>query len=147
MSLLTIQNALHNHLFSLDLSTIDNDLIDNRGRSKIFIENRTHEPKGNQLPYLEVFILPSTTFAAALGVSAKNRESGILQIDIAYSKNTGWKTCKNTVEGIRDHFKRGTTITKDTTVVRIFKASPERDIGVDEYRIPISIVYEADTIN
>lgn len=95
-----------------------------------------------QGPYLRGFLLPATTVAAGLGTAAKNKHTGIYQIDVIFPAGQGWGGCAAMAEKVRNAFRRGEKLGDGTILIVAASSGPAmREDG--RYKIPVSVNYYA----
>ena len=99
--------------------------------------------------YAEAKIFRDPAYQAALGASGYNRHSGYLQVGIYRPLNEGVVVAMNYAGDIATLFKRGTTLSTASTIVRINEPPSIRNgLDVPPYTIvPIVIPYIADGPN
>lgn len=131
MSLKNISIALEKHLNAL-------------GTFPTASEGVTFEPVTGTA-WQRITVLPAQPFNASQG--AKHYiELGYMQVMLFYPDNQGKGDALTRAELIRNHFKRGTTLTENTINVIITQTPTIGGAIVDDgwLSIPISIYYQAD---
>ena len=102
-------------------------------------------PDGN---HIEARIIPNTVTQATLGDNGYNRHEGLMQITVVWATGAGIIAPAETVSEIVAHFKRGTTITRNSLTVRINPprtAQPLPDGGWIRY--PVIVPWFCDSLN
>lgn len=91
--------------------------------------------------WFEVYPIPAIPFTAEIGMEARSRWLGILQINVCVPKNGGTKSSNARYEEIAKLFRRDSIIEG----VRITKVSKEPfvDDGTT-YMVPVSVHWQAD---
>lgn len=93
--------------------------------------------------YLRPTFLPGQTDQASLGDAGKDVTNGIYQVDVFTKLGSGWSAWP---DAIADHFKRGTTLTKNNVTLRIVNASIERGLKDEPfYIVPVTIRWQVHT--
>lgn len=127
----TIRQALEMHLATLP------------GALSTAYENKGFKPAVG-VPYWRVNILPAEPEDAMHG-SALCIERGIFQITLCYPDDGGTGDVTALADDLKEHFKRGTSLSKDGLLVLIprrpFK-SPGYIDG-DRYCVAVSVVYQS----
>lgn len=99
--------------------------------------------------YLRVRHFPNVTDQVTLGTSGKNRHVGTFQVEVLWPQDGGESTPKERAGAIVARFKRGTSITRESVIIRIIRP-PSIAPSLEEppyLSIPVSIRYQADTDN
>jgi len=105
-------------------------------------ENVVHDNVPDTL-YLKTFMLPGDTVQASLGTDGKDESVGIFQISVYIPVGDGMSAWP---DSIADHFKRGTTLTKNNVKLRIRSVSIASGFRDDNfYIVPVSIDYQVFT--
>lgn len=129
---LWLQKALSKHLSQMT-PTID-----------ISWENTNYSPT-NGVGYLATWLLPIPIEAITLGPAYWEEFTGIFQVTCVYPSGMGINDAKTKAAAIRKHFKRGTTCTYNTLVVKMKEVSPGSGYYSEDgswYRCPVSIEYQ-----
>lgn len=133
MSIKKIRTALNTHL----------QLIPNL--PSLQLENTKNIAVSGQA-FTRATLLPAETFAETIGVSGKNRNHGLYQIDLFGVADNGTDTVDTLADVIISHFKRGTTLTEDGLIVNIEMAWSETgSILHSFYNVPVVIRWRAHT--
>lgn len=96
-------------------------------------------------PYQQVNLLSANAENPTIG-GTMYRQAGIFQVLLCYPPSNGAKPAATRAELIRDHFKRGTTLTSGSVEVLI-EYTPSilpAIIDGERYRLPVSIRWSAD---
>lgn len=112
---------------------------------KTEFENVPVKPVAN-VPYQRVTLIPADTQAPTMPAGGPKRESGYLQIDLAYPENAGSAAAMARAELIRDQFPRGLVLSEGAVRLCIGD-EPSLGRGRNEspfYRLPVYIYYWAD---
>lgn len=96
-------------------------------------------------PYQQVNLLMATAENPTMG-GTMYRQSGVFQVLLCYPPSNGAKPAGTRAELIRDHFKRGTTLTSGSVEVLIEYTPSVMPAIIDgeRYRLPVSIRWSAD---
>ena len=97
--------------------------------------------------YQRAYLMPATPANPTMG-DGYYREQGIFQVTLMYPLQAGPKTAADRAELIRAAFKRGTTLTSGTTIVKIDR-TPEVSQGRvdgDRWALPVKIRWYSDKI-
>ncbi len=108
-------------------------------------ENNATQPTA---AHVRETFLPATSNAASLGTTGLNRIEGIYQVDVYSLYGGGVGATETTIQLVLAAFKRGDTLTNETTTVIIERAY--RTTGMREgkwYHVPITIDWRADIAN
>lgn len=107
-------------------------------------ENAQFQPT-NGTPYQRAFMLYAAPDNSTLGCQ-RRREVGIFQITLCYPTGVGNSTAQSRAELVRDHFKRGTTVTHSGQSVLVTQTPSKTTLGVDgdRYMVAVTIPYSAD---
>lgn len=108
-------------------------------------ENGDFESSSAEELYLEEIVLPAETVQACNGSDGLDEHNGFYQITVCIPDGAGRSTWP---DKIADHFKRGSTLTKNSIDVRIVTVSvfPGFKPSDDSfYRVPVSIEYQSFT--
>ena len=107
-------------------------------------ENIGYKPTKGTL-WIRPTFMPGQSRAAAIGVNAQDRITGIYQVDVFAPADNGVYDGGQQVDAIMTVYKRGTALTYSGVTVKINKvwrstARPEPDW----YQIPVIIEWQAD---
>lgn len=101
--------------------------------------------------YLRVSHMPNTVEQVTLGAAGYNRHEGMFQVSVMVPKGTGEVTGRSIGEEISAVFKRGTTILRDTTYIRIIRppvvGSAFYESDEAYIQIPVTVRYQVDAAN
>lgn len=109
----------------------------------VLFENESFErpADGN---WFEFFFIPPEPFQKELFRGARNRYSGIVQINICVPNNVGTASSKARYNAIAEHFRRG-DIVNGVKIAKTYRSPAFRD--GDYYVTPVTIEWEADLDN
>lgn len=125
-----IEAALVTHLNSLS------------SRPAVAFPNVKFEPNPKNA-FVKIDILGGATEQAGLGEDGKDETNGICQLSVFVPTGTGRSTIP---DQLADHFKRGTILTSNSTVVRLRSPSIGSSIADGAfYLVPVSIPYQTYT--
>lgn len=127
-----IRTALRKHIVALDPT-----FLTSRENAK-FVPDATK-------PYQVLTVQPRAVSNPSFG-DGFYRENGSFRINLCYPINAGEGAAIKKAEEIKNHFKRGTTLTEAGVAVRIDR-TPSIGVGYiqgDRYVIPVRIEWYAD---
>lgn len=95
--------------------------------------------------YLRATILPADTATLSVGPGSDAQHYGIFQVDVFYGQGSGELAPSRIADVVMAWFKRGTTLTKDSAIVTIWKEPYAGRVIKDDpwIVIPVSISYIA----
>lgn len=96
-------------------------------------------------PYQKAFMLYAAPDNSTLGCQ-RRREVGVFQVTLCYPTGVGNSACQSRAEAVREHFKRGTTVSHGGQSVLVTQTPNKATLGVDgdRYMVAVSIPYSAD---
>jgi hypothetical protein len=106
-------------------------------------QNVSYAPVSGVL-YLRPTLLPAPTRQAGLGDAGLDEYQGVYQVDVFAAVGGGREVAEAQADVIGDHFKRGTSLVRGTTSLRLRDVSRTAGtIDGDRFAISISINYLA----
>lgn len=107
----------------------------------VAIEN---EVPGSDIDAIEIetHLLPAKPVAAALGVNAMNRHTGIFQVTIKNKKGVGYGASAALAKQIEDLFYRGSSVTSGAYTIGIDRSyTGPGYYDENKYLLPVSVEY------
>ncbi|WP_163998677.1 phage tail terminator-like protein [Pyxidicoccus caerfyrddinensis] len=91
-------------------------------------------------PWAKVDHLPARTAPAGAGVDSQTRRPGVFQVSLYFPYGQGTKACTDAAQAVCDGFKRGTSLTRGATTVRVQSVSPGPGGREDTWwAVPVSV--------
>lgn len=98
--------------------------------------------------YVRVEFMPASSAPVGVGAESKSRETGIYQIAVNISADTGKADVVDIVEELQPFFKQGSAIVHNGTEIRIMRFRPVMSISdTDWFTQFIRVEWRSDIIN
>ena len=111
----------------------------------VFYPGIESTPVGN---HLDARIVPNTVFQSTFGDEGFNRHEGLMQIDVVWKKGVGIIAPAEEASLVVAHFKRGTSITRNSLTVRTRPPRMSQPVPDGGWiRLPVIVPWFADTLN
>lgn len=106
-------------------------------------ENERISPRPNQ-PWTRFTFLPVPSIQETIGVTGRNRDLGLAQVDVFYPRDTGTAQPLATAQSILDNVPRGLTLTGTglTVIIEASYLGPAQSIE-NYYQLPVVIRWRA----